>query len=134
LTSPVPTITVGAAVYCIPRCPTPRTFMISRDEINITGLPGVQPGVYDLLDFLAGQASGLDRLTLATTTLADGYTLALQSTPTAEQLVVSSVPSHPRWCCRAPMQSLCWAMAGNNRGVDRETRDWAVVDKFVNAG
>jgi autotransporter-associated beta strand protein len=59
--------------------------------INITPLAGFAPGTYDLMDFPNGQASGLGNLTLGTPTL-PGYTLSLRSTPTAEQLVVSSVP------------------------------------------
>ena len=59
--------------------------------INITPLDDFHAGVYDLINFNAGQATGLDRLSLSTTTL-PGYTLSLQSTPTAEQLVVSAVP------------------------------------------
>jgi autotransporter-associated beta strand protein len=59
--------------------------------INVTPLAGFGPGTYDLMDFLSGQASGLGNLTLGTPTL-PGYTLSLRSTPTAEQLVVQSVP------------------------------------------
>ena len=59
--------------------------------VNITPLAGFGPGTYDLMDFLSGQASGLGNLTLGTPTL-PGYTLSLRPTPTAEQLVVSSVP------------------------------------------
>jgi autotransporter-associated beta strand protein len=59
--------------------------------LNITALPGFGPGSYDLMDFPSGQASGLGNLSLATTSL-NGYALSLLSTPTAEQLVVSSVP------------------------------------------
>jgi autotransporter-associated beta strand protein len=59
--------------------------------INITTLPGFGPGDYDLIDFMSGQASGLGNLTLATTSLS-GYTLSLQTTPTAEQLVVKGTP------------------------------------------
>jgi autotransporter-associated beta strand protein len=56
--------------------------------IGITALPGFGPGTYDLMDFPNGQASGLGNLTLGTPTL-PGYALSLQSTPTAEQLVVA---------------------------------------------
>ncbi|MGA2066342.1 MAG: autotransporter-associated beta strand repeat-containing protein [Thermoguttaceae bacterium] len=56
--------------------------------INVTALPGFGPGTYDLMDFPTGQASGLGYLSLATTSL-PGYTLSLQSTPNAEQLVVA---------------------------------------------
>jgi autotransporter-associated beta strand protein len=59
--------------------------------INITPLAGFGPGTYDLMDFPSNQASGLSYLSLATTSV-DGYTLSLQSTPTAEQLVVQTVP------------------------------------------
>ena len=59
--------------------------------IDITPLKGFGPGTYDLIDFLSGQASGLGNLSLATTSV-NGYTLSLRSGPTAEQLVVSSVP------------------------------------------
>jgi autotransporter-associated beta strand protein len=61
--------------------------------IKITPLDDFGPGVYDLIEFPAGQAGGLANLTLATTTLPGGYTLSLQSTPTAEQLVVTPEPS-----------------------------------------
>jgi autotransporter-associated beta strand protein len=60
--------------------------------INITALSGIHTGVYDLIDFPIGHASGLTWLSLGTTTLPGGYQLSLQTTPTAEQLVVSSVP------------------------------------------
>lgn len=60
--------------------------------INITALPGITEGTYDLITFPAGQASGLDRLTLGTTTLPGGYQLSLQSTATAERLVVVPEP------------------------------------------
>jgi autotransporter-associated beta strand protein len=56
--------------------------------INITPLAGFGPGTYDLMDFASNQASGLGYLSLATTSV-DGYPLSLQSTPTAEQLVVA---------------------------------------------
>jgi|GEM_PF-1845201 len=56
--------------------------------INIIPLSGFGPGTYDLMDFPTNQASGLGYLSLATTSL-PGYTLQLQSTPTAEQLVVA---------------------------------------------
>ena len=59
--------------------------------IDITPLAGFGPGTYDLLDFLGGQTSGLGNLSLATTSVG-GYTLSLQTTPTAEQLVVQGVP------------------------------------------
>ncbi len=60
-------------------------------SISITPLSGFGPGTYDLMDFLSNQASWLGNLSLATTSL-NGYTLHLQSTPIAEQLVVQSVP------------------------------------------
>ncbi|HEY1381865.1 MAG TPA: GH25 family lysozyme [Gemmataceae bacterium] len=56
--------------------------------IGITPLSGFGPGTYDLMDFNAGQATGLNQLSLSSTSLA-GYTLSLQSTPTAVQLVVA---------------------------------------------
>ena len=59
--------------------------------INITPLDDFHAGVYDLINFGSGKATGLDRLMLGTTTL-PGYKLSLQSTATAEQLVVSAVP------------------------------------------
>jgi autotransporter-associated beta strand protein len=59
--------------------------------INITPLAGFGPGTYDVMDFASNQASGLGNLTLGTPTL-PGYTLSLQSTPTAGQLVVQAVP------------------------------------------
>ncbi len=59
--------------------------------ILITPEPGIAAGTYDLIDFRSGQASGLANLVLGTTSL-PGYSLALQSTPSAEQLVVTAVP------------------------------------------
>jgi fibronectin-binding autotransporter adhesin len=60
--------------------------------ITITPASGFTYGTYDLIQFPTGQASGLSSLSLATSTLPGGYTLALQSTPTAEQLVVTPEP------------------------------------------
>jgi len=59
--------------------------------INITPLAGFGPGIYDLMDFPSGQASGLDNLSLTSTSI-PGYVLSLQSAGNAERLVVSSVP------------------------------------------
>ena len=59
--------------------------------ISITALPGFGVGTYDLISFDAGQATGLDHLSLSSTSL-EGFTLSLQSTPTAVQLVVVPVP------------------------------------------
>jgi fibronectin-binding autotransporter adhesin len=60
--------------------------------ISITPLGGFSSGTYDLIRFAPGQASGLSNFSLATPTLPGGFTLALQSTPTAEQLVVTPEP------------------------------------------
>lgn len=65
--------------------------------INITPLDDFHAGVYDLITFNAGQATGLDRLSLGTAAL-PGYKLSLQSTPMAERLVVSAVPERPMPC------------------------------------
>jgi autotransporter-associated beta strand protein len=59
--------------------------------ISIAALPGFGPGTYDLMTFDAGQATGLNRLSLSSTSLA-GYTMSLQSTSTALQLVVVPEP------------------------------------------
>ncbi|HVK17903.1 MAG TPA: GH25 family lysozyme [Fimbriiglobus sp.] len=59
--------------------------------ISITALPGFGVGTYDLITFGAGQATGLEHLSLATTSL-EGLVLSLQTTPTALQLVVVPVP------------------------------------------
>jgi autotransporter-associated beta strand protein len=59
--------------------------------INITPLDGFGPGTYDLIDFLTGQASGLNSLRLNTPTI-DGYPAYLQPTATAEELVVVPEP------------------------------------------
>ena len=59
--------------------------------INVTALPGIHTGTYDLIDFAPGQASGLDYLTLGTPT-AGGFAFSLQATSTSEQLVVTAVP------------------------------------------
>lgn len=60
--------------------------------ISIAALTGFGIGTYDLMNFDAGQATGLNQLSLSSTTLA-GYTLSLQSTQTAVQLVVVPEPS-----------------------------------------
>ena len=59
--------------------------------IVVMPLSGFGPGTYDLIDFPAGNANWLGNLTLSTTTLS-GFTLSLQQTSTAEQLVVTAVP------------------------------------------
>jgi hypothetical protein len=59
--------------------------------ITIAPLAGFGVGTYDLINFDAGQATGLDGLSLSTSSFG-GYALALQSTPTAVQLVVVPVP------------------------------------------
>lgn len=61
-------------------------------QINITALPGFARGVYDLIAFTPGQASGLDRLTLATTQVGT-YELSLQTTASSVQLVVAPEPA-----------------------------------------
>jgi autotransporter-associated beta strand protein len=60
--------------------------------INIIPLEGFGPGTYDLIDFTAGQASGLNNLLLDTPTI-NGYSAYLQPTATAEELVVTPEPS-----------------------------------------
>jgi fibronectin-binding autotransporter adhesin len=60
--------------------------------VNITPLSGFGPGTYDLLKFGGGQASGLSGLVLSTAGLPSGFEYHLQSTPTAEQLVVAVAP------------------------------------------
>lgn len=64
-------------------------------SISVTALPGFGAGTYDLLQFDAGQAEGVNFLNLATPSL-EGYTLTLQTTPTAVQLVVA-VPEPVLW-------------------------------------
>jgi autotransporter-associated beta strand protein len=59
--------------------------------ITVTPLPGFGAGTYDLINFDSGQATGLDQLSLSSTSL-QGFSLSLQSTPTAVQLVVTPVP------------------------------------------
>lgn len=59
--------------------------------ITITPVSGFGTGTYDLVNFDAGQASGLEHLSLFSTSL-DGFSLSLQSTSTALQLVVTPVP------------------------------------------
>ena len=60
--------------------------------IEITPEPGLATGTYDLIDFNAGQASGLNNLFLYTPTI-DGYSAHLQSTATAEELVITPEPA-----------------------------------------
>ena len=55
--------------------------------ISINPLSGFGPGIYDLISFNPGQATGLNRLSLASSNVG-GYSLSLQSTPVSEQLVV----------------------------------------------
>ncbi len=78
---------------------TPDSIQIPTDKllvnaggaiINITELPGSTPGTYNLITFGSGRATGLANFTLGTTTLPSGLHLALQSTSTAEQLVVTA--------------------------------------------
>ena len=59
--------------------------------ITITPLSGFGVGTYDLVNFDSAQATGLDRLSLSSTSV-QGFSLSLQSTPTAVQLVVAPVP------------------------------------------
>jgi hypothetical protein len=56
--------------------------------VSITPRSGFGPGTYDLLKFTSGQASGLSNLSLSTAGLPSGFEFRLQSTPSAEQLVV----------------------------------------------
>jgi autotransporter-associated beta strand protein len=60
--------------------------------VTITPLPGFGPGTYTLATFAAGQATGLENLSLSSASL-NGYTLSLQSTPTALQLAVVPEPA-----------------------------------------
>jgi len=59
--------------------------------INITPLSGIHGGVFDLLDFPAGQATGLANFSLSSTSI-PGYSLALVPTSTSEQLDITAVP------------------------------------------
>jgi autotransporter-associated beta strand protein len=59
--------------------------------IDISPLAGIHAGTYDLLDFPVGSATGLNNLTLGSP-VAGGYHLSLQTTSTAEQLVVVPEP------------------------------------------
>jgi autotransporter-associated beta strand protein len=59
--------------------------------ISITPLAGFDVGTYDLITFNTGQATGLQNVSLSSTTM-NGYTLSLQTTPTALQLMVVPVP------------------------------------------
>lgn len=59
--------------------------------ITITPLPGFGAGTYDLINFDSGQATGLEHLSLFSTSV-NGLSLSLQSSPTAVQLVVTPVP------------------------------------------
>jgi autotransporter-associated beta strand protein len=61
--------------------------------INISPLASVVPGTYDLFNFASGQASGLDRLTLGSVPIPGRYRFSLQTTATAEQLVISGTPA-----------------------------------------
>jgi hypothetical protein len=60
-------------------------------SVEIVPIANCAPGTYDLIQFPAGSATGLENLTLATPSVG-GFTFSLQSTPTAEQLVVTPEP------------------------------------------
>ena len=60
--------------------------------VSIATIDGFGPGTYDLIDFAAGQGSGFENLVLSATTI-NGDDVYLQTTPTAEQLVVVPEPS-----------------------------------------
>ncbi len=59
--------------------------------INVNALSGFGPGVYDLILFGNGQATGLGNFSLSSNVVG-GYAVSLQSTTTSEQLKVSVVP------------------------------------------
>lgn len=59
--------------------------------ISITPLTGFGVGTYDLITFNNGQATGLENLSLSSTSV-NGFTLSLLTTPTAVQLSVVPVP------------------------------------------
>jgi autotransporter-associated beta strand protein len=79
---------VGAAADCIQAVAGKVVVNPGGASINVTALPGLALGNYDLIDFVSGQASGLGSLSLATTLLGP-YALSICATPTSEQLVVS---------------------------------------------
>ncbi|MFO0849681.1 MAG: GH25 family lysozyme [Gemmataceae bacterium] len=60
--------------------------------ISLTALDGFGVGRYDLITFVAGQATGLEYLSLSSTML-DGFTISLETTPTAVQIVVAPEPA-----------------------------------------
>ena len=63
-------------------------------KINLTVLGSVATGTYDLIDYGAGQASGLGGLSLGTVTgLPAGYTATLLTTSTAVRVVVADPPA-----------------------------------------
>ena len=94
--------------------------------ISITALPGFGVGTYDLINFDSGQATGLDRLSLSSTSLAE-YTLSLQSTPTAVQLVVVPVPEP------GGIGLVALGVFGLNR-LNRRRRSWLASRRAQDTG
>ena len=71
-------------------------------KINLTVLGSVATGTYDLIDYGAGQASGLSGLSLGTVTgLPAGYTATLLTTSTAVRVVVADPPAMSAFVARA---------------------------------
>jgi fibronectin-binding autotransporter adhesin len=84
--------------------------------IEITPEPGLAAGTYDLIDFGAGQASGLGGLTLATTAEA-GYAFSLQNTPTSEQLVVAAAVPEPSSLALLLTLFAAWSIVARTKGL-----------------
>jgi autotransporter-associated beta strand protein len=94
--------------------------------ITITPLSGFGLGTYDLINFDSGQATGLIGLTLSSTTVS-GFSLSLQSTPTAVQLVVAPVPEP------TGIGLVALGVFGLNR-LNRRRRSWLASRRDQNAG
>jgi fibronectin-binding autotransporter adhesin len=82
---------------------------------SISTMPGVVPGVYDLIDFPAGQATGLSRVYLSTLHSPDSkYNYSLQTTATAIQLKVTPAPE-PH--CLGVVSLMAMALLGRRRAL-----------------
>ena len=68
--------------------------------INITALGGLSTGIFNLITFGSGDATGLSNLSLGSSTVG-GRNVSLQSTATSEELVVAGATAYWTGCTRA---------------------------------